>query len=105
MWKTEELMTQRHSVRQYTDRPIEEEKRRTLNALIREINEKTGLHLLVHGQVKATSGKEFYTKLDLGIVKYHFEIANGHNVIIRSSAEKLRRGFFIWQMNFFTVEK
>ena len=27
------------------------------------------------GNVKATSGKGFYTKLDLGVVKYHFEIA------------------------------
>ncbi len=31
--------------------------------------------LLPCGDVKATCGKGFYTKLDLGIVKYHFEIA------------------------------
>ena len=29
--------------------------------------------LLPNGDVKATCGKGFYTKLDLGIVKYHFE--------------------------------
>lgn len=33
--------------------------------------------LLPDGQVKASSGKGFYTKLDLGIVKYHFEEASG----------------------------
>ena len=29
--------------------------------------------LLLDGSVKAASGRGFYTKLDLGIVKYHFE--------------------------------
>lgn len=29
------------------------------------------------GTVKATCGRGFYTKLDLGIVKYHFELAAG----------------------------
>lgn len=29
--------------------------------------------LLPSGSVKLTNGKGFYTKLDLGIVKYHFE--------------------------------
>lgn len=29
-------------------------------------------------------GFGFYTKMDLGIVKYHFEIASGHNVHSRS---------------------
>jgi nitroreductase len=37
--------------------------------------------LLPDGQVKATCGKGFYTKLDLGIVKYHFEQASGHKVL------------------------
>ena len=40
-----ELMKQRHSVRQYTDRVIEAEKRSVLNDLIREINQNTGLHI------------------------------------------------------------
>lgn len=31
----------------------------------------------------ATAGKGFYAKLDLGIVKYHFEIASGHSVEIK----------------------
>ena len=42
-----DVMTRRHSVRQYTDRPIEEEKRRILNDLIGEINEKAGMHLQI----------------------------------------------------------
>lgn len=35
------------------------------------------LELLPNGSVKATCGKSFYTKLDLGIVKYHFELGAG----------------------------
>ena len=31
-------------------------------------------------KVKATCGRGFYTKLDLGIVKYHFEVVSGKNV-------------------------
>lgn len=40
-----DLMKQRHSVRQYTDRVIEAEKRDTLNCLITEINRKAELHI------------------------------------------------------------
>jgi hypothetical protein len=29
-----------------------------------------------NGDVKVTCGKGFYTKLDIGIVKYHFEIVS-----------------------------
>lgn len=39
--------------------------------------QKFTLELLPDGRVKATAGKGFYTKLDLGIVKYHFESASG----------------------------
>ena len=42
-----ELMKQRHSVRQYTDRVIEPEKRTALNHLISEINQTTGLHIQI----------------------------------------------------------
>lgn len=39
-----------------------------------EITEKKFyFELLPSGSVKLTNGKEFYTKLGLGIVKYHFE--------------------------------
>lgn len=37
--------------------------------------------LLDNGKVKASCGKGFYTKLDLGIVKYHFEAASQQKVI------------------------
>lgn len=40
-----ELMKQRHSVRQYTDRPIEPDKRRVLDTLTAQINADTGLHI------------------------------------------------------------
>lgn len=42
-----ELMKQRHSVRQYTDTPIEEEKREILDALIAQINQEAGLHIQI----------------------------------------------------------
>lgn len=42
-----ELMKQRHSVRQYTDRAIEPEKRMALDALATDINQKTGLHIQI----------------------------------------------------------
>lgn len=42
-----DLMKQRHSVRQYTDRVIEPEKRTTMNELITEINRKSDLHIQI----------------------------------------------------------
>lgn len=37
--------------------------------------------LLPSGEVKAKCGKGFYTKLDLGIAIYHFEVVSGKSVI------------------------
>ena len=42
-----EIMQQRHSVRQYTDRPIEPEKRAVLDALADQINRKAGLSIQI----------------------------------------------------------
>lgn len=42
-----ELMEQRHSVRQYEDRALEEEKRVVLNEMIETINRKEGLHIQI----------------------------------------------------------
>lgn len=42
-----EIMKQRHSVRSYTDKTIEEEKRTILNTLVQEINQKNGLHIQI----------------------------------------------------------
>ena len=42
-----DLMKQRHSVRQYTERPIEAEKRNALNRMIAEINRKAALHIQI----------------------------------------------------------
>lgn len=36
--------------------------------------------ILENGKVSAKAGKGFYTKMDLGIVKYHFEAVTGHKV-------------------------
>ena len=35
---------------------------------------------LENGRVSAKAGKGFYTKMDLGIVKYHFEVVTGRKV-------------------------
>lgn len=33
------------------------------------------------GSISATSKFGFYSKIDLGIVKYHFEVASGHKIV------------------------
>lgn len=48
-----ECMQQRHSVRQYTDRPIEPEKRAVLDELVRALNEKASVHMqLIYDEPK-----------------------------------------------------
>lgn len=42
-----QAIQERHSVRGYTERRIEEEKRQRLNELIRECNEESGLHVRI----------------------------------------------------------
>lgn len=42
---TLQTMKQRHSVRQYEDRPIEQEKREALEAMVRECNREGDLHI------------------------------------------------------------
>lgn len=42
-----EVMKQRHSVRQYVNRPIEQEKRAVLNRLVEESNREAGLHIQI----------------------------------------------------------
>lgn len=42
-----EIMKQRHSVRQYSEQPIEQEKRSILEALVEEINQETGMHIQI----------------------------------------------------------
>ena len=43
--------------------------------------QKFRFELLPDGTVKATCGSGFYTKLDLGIVKYHFEAISGKRTV------------------------
>lgn len=51
--ETLELMKRRHSVRQYTDRPIEADKRRALDALAAQSNREAGLHIqLIYDEPK-----------------------------------------------------
>ena len=78
----------RHSVRKYTDQPIEVAKLATHRTATEEANAESGLNIqLVVNEPKAfgsklhTYGTFFspwgYTQIDLDIVKYHFEIGAG----------------------------
>lgn len=42
-----EIMKQRHSVRQYTHRPIEQEKRVVLDSMVSQMNEESDLHIQI----------------------------------------------------------
>ena len=42
-----QAIQERHSVREYTERRIEEEKRQRLNELLRECNEESELHVRI----------------------------------------------------------
>jgi len=66
-----ELMKERHSVRQYTDKKIEKEKREILNALIAKINQKAGLHIqIIYDEPKCfNSMMAHYGKFD-GVNNY-----------------------------------
>lgn len=66
-----ELMKERHSVRQYTDKKIEKEKREVLNALIAKINQKAGLHIqIIYDELKCfNSMMAHYGKFD-GVNNY-----------------------------------
>lgn len=44
------------------------------------MNQQKFYFTLENGKVSARAGKGFYTKMDLGIVKYHFEAATDHKV-------------------------
>lgn len=43
--------------------------------------QKFRVELLPSGEVKMSCGSGFYTKLDLGIVKYHFEAISGKKTV------------------------
>ena len=66
-----ELMKERHSVRQYTDKKIEKEKREVLNALIAKINQKAGLNIqIIYDEPKCfNSMMAHYGKFD-GVNNY-----------------------------------
>ena len=50
----EEAIVERHSVRQYRDKPIEEEKKALLNEYVKTINEEANLHIqMVYDERKA----------------------------------------------------
>ena len=62
-----QAMRNRHSVRSYTNKPIEGEVKEKLSALIAQCNGESGLHIQL----------VLDDRIDLGIAKYHFEIGAG----------------------------
>ena len=98
-----DAMQARHSVRAYRDTPITGDTLAALQACIEDCNRQSGLHIqlvreeprafdgfmahygkfsgvknyIADGRVQAKPGAGFYTKLDLGIVKCHFELGSG----------------------------
>lgn len=44
------------------------------------MNQQKFYFTLENGRVSVKAGKGFYTKMDMGIVKYHFETVTGHKV-------------------------
>ena len=52
-----ELIKERHSVRQYTDKKIEKEKRDILDKLTSQINQEAGLHIQILQQKTQRKGK------------------------------------------------
>lgn len=73
-----EAIRQRHSVRKYTGRPIDKATADTLRSAIESANAESGLNIqLVLNERKTFFSPWGYTIIDLGIVKYHFEIGAG----------------------------
>lgn len=73
-----EAIRQRHSVRRYTGRPIDKATADTLRSAIESANAESGLNIqLVLNETKTIFSPWGYTIIDLGIVKYHFEIGAG----------------------------
>ncbi len=66
-----ELMKQRHSVRQYTAQPIEQEKRAQLDALVKKIDQENDLHIqIIYDEPKCfDSFMAHYGKFD-GVSNY-----------------------------------
>ena len=70
MYITElEAIRARHSVRQYLNKPLKPDEPAPT-----AVNQQKFLFTLEDGKVSAIPGHAFYVKMDLGIVKYHFEM-------------------------------
>lgn len=78
-----EAIRQRHSVRRYTGRPIDKATADTLRSAIESANavNQQKFKFILHDGNKVETKTFFspwgYTIIDLGIVKYHFEIGAG----------------------------
>lgn len=82
-----ELMKQRHSVRQYENKQIEQEKRNVLNDLIENINKKSGLNI----QIKYDEPKVF----DTFMAHYgKFEGVNNYVILIGEKNNDINIGYY-----------
>ena len=92
MISVEVAIRERHSVRQYEDRPIpaeiiqrlkEEIDKVNVNAALlapTAVNQQKFFFKLENDRVKTRAGAGFFSKVDLGIAEYHFEAASGKKI-------------------------
>ncbi len=84
-----EAIKERHSVRQYLDKPLEEKDKEALISLIDECNKESGLHI----QLVCDEPKAFQSKL----AKYgHFENANNYIVLVGKKQPRLDEKCGYW---------
>lgn len=73
-----DAVKERHSVRSFNGKAIEGDVKTKLLSYIEQCTKESGLHIqLITNAVAARAGTGFYTKIDLGTAKYHFEIGAG----------------------------
>ena len=84
-----EAVKERHSVRQYLDKPLEAEVKEQLEEIIKEINEKSGLHF----QLVTDEPKAFQSRL----AKYgHFENVTNYVALVGKKQPRLEEKCGYW---------
>ena len=82
MISVEEAIRERHSVRQYEDRQSGMVQKGVYAALLAPtaVNQQKFFFKLENDKVNTRAGAGFFSKVDLGIAEYHFEVASGKKI-------------------------
>lgn len=90
-----QAMKNRHSVRSYTDRPIEGSTKESLLSFIRQCNEESGLHMqLVLNEPNAFDGLMAHYGKFSGVRNYIAVIGKKERIWRKSAAITVKRLFF-----------